>query len=215
MKKIVNGILYDTEKSEKLYLDQVNKRTLWRTEDGNFFMTFMTGEIVPKDESSVKAYLGDKDVDLYIELFGDPEPEVTFESLMESTIEELNKKMSETISGGVDIELSDGVEHFSLDYHDQIDLMALSEKVKAGYDKIEWHPDDQTKPCRYYSNTDMSKIIETAMMFISYNVTYFRDLRIYVRTFTKMEDLKNVYYGMAIPEEYKSEVLKNYKSIQK
>lgn len=213
MKKIVKGVLYDTDTSTQLYQEELTGRSLWKTQDGNFFMVYKNGEIVPKSEDSTKAYLGEKDVDLYIEIFGNPEPEVTFESLVESTIEELNNKCSETISNGVDVELSDGVEHFSLDYQDQINLMALSEKVRAGYDKIEWHPDDQTKPCKYYSNEDMSKIIETAMMFISYNVTYFRDLRIYIRTFAKESDLKNVYYGMAIPEEYKSEVLKNYESL--
>ena len=43
---------------------------------------------------------------------------------------------------------------------------------------------------------------------MSYHVTYFRDLRIYIRSLSEEEDVQNVYYGMPIPIEYQSEPLR-------
>lgn len=212
MKKIVKGKLYDTDNSDLVYSDNSSVRKLYRTQDGFFFMMFRDGSIVPKTEDSAKAYLGEKDPDKYIEIWGNPKPIYDFPALMEETVRQLDEACNQTIRNGIDVALSTGTEHFSLDYQDQINLMALSTRVAAGQEMIEWHADDQFQHCKYYSNADMQLIIESALSFVSYNITYFRDLRIYVRTFTKESDLKNVYYGMAIPEEYKSEVLKNYES---
>ena len=43
---------------------------------------------------------------------------------------------------------------------------------------------------------------------LTWHVTYFRDLRIYIRSLTEKEDVEKVTYGMDIPEAYQSEPLK-------
>ena len=70
MKKIINGLLYDTEEAEELFFDKVNNRRLFMTANNNFFMAYGNGEISPKSEDAVKEYLGKYDVDKYIEVFG-------------------------------------------------------------------------------------------------------------------------------------------------
>ena len=73
MKKIINDLMYDTDNSELIHNDEVNKRRLYKTQNGNYFVLYRTGEIIPKTEGSIKEYLGVNDVEKYIELFGTPE----------------------------------------------------------------------------------------------------------------------------------------------
>lgn len=54
----------------------------------------------------------------------------------------------------------------------------------------------------------MEIIAGTALEYVTYHVTYFRDLRIYIRSLSEKEDIQGVYYGMIIPVEYQSEPLK-------
>ena len=57
-------------------------------------------------------------------------------------------------------------------------------------------------------NADMGRITTTAMAYVTWHVTYFRDLRIYIRSLESKEDVEKVTYGMDIPEAYQSEPLK-------
>lgn len=70
MRKVINGKLYDTDKSEVIYIDQMTKRAVCRTEKGSYFILYSNNQIVPKTEDEIKEYIGLHDADLYIELFG-------------------------------------------------------------------------------------------------------------------------------------------------
>ena len=72
MKKIVNGLLYDTDTSELIYHDEMNERRWYKTKNGNYFVLYANGEIGTKSENAVKDYLGKNHVDKYIDLFGEP-----------------------------------------------------------------------------------------------------------------------------------------------
>lgn len=144
-----------------------------------------------------------------------PEPEhepytPTLEEVQEQKIAEMNMMQQSVIQSGVQITLSDGTqEHFTLSEHDQTSLMALQSQVSAGADNIPWHSADQTEHCKYYSNADMALIVTAAMQYVTYHVTYFRDLRIYIRSLEEKENVLAVYYGIEIPQEYQSEPLKD------
>lgn len=72
MKGIVNGFIYDTGTAEIIHVEESTKRMLYRTQNGNFFMFYPNGEIVPKTEESARNYLGKYNVEKYIEIFGEP-----------------------------------------------------------------------------------------------------------------------------------------------
>lgn len=134
--------------------------------------------------------------------------EPTLDELKKQKIAEMNAAQQESIQNGVDVTLSDGtVEHFTLTDHDQTSLMGLQTKVARGETQIPWHTSDVNEPCKYYSNTDMALITETAMQAVTFAVTYFRDLRIYINSMEDSTSVQNVTYGMTIPKEYRSEVL--------
>jgi hypothetical protein len=73
MQRVIDNLLYDTETATVIHIEEDTKRILYQTPNGNFFMFYPVGEIVPKTEQSAKDYLGKCNVDKYIELFGEPE----------------------------------------------------------------------------------------------------------------------------------------------
>lgn len=138
-----------------------------------------------------------------------PEPEPTLDEVKEAKVAEMNKAQQDAIQSGVDVTLSDGsVEHFSLTDHDQTSLVGLQTQVASGEENIPWHTSDETKHCKFYSNADMAKITATAMAFVTWHITYFRDLRIYIRSLESKEEVGRITYGAGIPEAYQSEPLK-------
>ena len=73
MQRVIDGLLYDTDTSTVLHVEEKTKRRLYQTPNKNYFMFYPTGEIIPKTEGSVKDYLGKYNVPKYIELFGEPQ----------------------------------------------------------------------------------------------------------------------------------------------
>lgn len=121
----------------------------------------------------------------------------------------MNTAQQSVIAEGVNVTLTDGsVEHFTLTEHDQTSLVGLQGQVAAGEENIPWHTSDEEEHCKFYSNADMARITTTAMSHVTWHVTYFRDLRIYIRSLEDKEEVEKVTYGMDIPVEYQSEPLK-------
>ena len=141
-----------------------------------------------------------------------PEPHIpTLDEVKEQKVAEMNVIQQDIIQNGIDVTLSDGTrEHFSLTDRDQNDLDSLKDEVNEGREKIPWHVDDESIHCRYYSNEDMRTITTAAKRFVTYHVTYFRDLRIYIRSMNSNEDVETVYYGIFVPRKYQSEVLADF-----
>ena len=68
----------------------------------------------------------------------------------------------------------------------------------------------ERNPCRYYSAEDMQKIINGAMEFKSYHTTYGNSVNMWIKGCAKASEIAKIEYGAPIPEEYQSEVLKDY-----
>lgn len=141
--------------------------------------------------------------------------EPTLEELQEQKIREMNNAQQQAIKDGVNVTLSNGMtEHFTLKDQDQTSLMGLQQQVAAGAEQIPWHNSDESEHCKFYNNADMQLITNAAMQCVMWHVTYYRDLRIYIRSLITKEDVKNVSYGVPIPEEYQSEPLKTMLAVQ-
>lgn len=133
----------------------------------------------------------------------------TIDEAKEKKVAEMNETQQQIITAGIDVTLTDGTtDHFDLTDRDQIRLMGLQEQVKSGVELISWHTSNEDEHCKFYSNTDMALIAEKAMAYVTWHVTYFRDLRIYIRSLATKEEVLAVVYGMDIPVEYQSDPLK-------
>lgn len=140
----------------------------------------------------------------------DPEPYVpTLEELIEEKVSEMDAAQQTAIAAGVNVTLSDGtVEHFMLTDNDQKKLAVLESRVAAGERMIPWHTSDEAEHCKFYSNADMALITTVAFNYAAWHETYFRDLRIYIRSLDSKEAVDAVFYGMEIPGQFQSEPLK-------
>lgn len=137
----------------------------------------------------------------------------TLEEVKQKKITEMNEAQQSVIQSGVEVTLSDGtIERFTLKDQDQMSLMGLQTLAQQGVDRIPWHEANNAEHCKYYSAEDMGRITGAALSFISYHVTYFRDLRIYINSMADKEDVESVTYGVYIPAEYQSEVLTDFYS---
>ena len=112
------------------------------------------------------------------------------------------------ITAGVDVELSDGnTYHYSLTLEDQLNMMNLQAMVASGAESVPYHADGEE--CRYYSAADFAAIAEAATAWKLYHESYFNSLRSYIQSMTTVEEIEAVTYGMEIPAEYQTDVLKN------
>lgn len=152
------------------------------------------------------------DGSVYVEPEPEPEPEPyipTLEEVKEAKVLAMNTAKEQAILMGVDITLSNGMtKHFPLTDSDQKELLGLQSKVLAGEENIPWHTYDESEHCEFYSNADMAIITQTALEYVTWHKTYFRDLRIYIRSLSNKEAVEAIDYGVNLPEEYQSEPLK-------
>lgn len=131
-------------------------------------------------------------------------------TIKSNKIQSLSTTCSNIIYQGIDVTLSDNsIQHFTLTERDQLNLSGIGLKLLMGSQQIAWHEDDETKECQYYSAQDAQLIIGTLTTFKEYHITYFRDLRIYVNSLQTVEEVNAIEYGFALPEEFKSQVLKD------
>lgn len=146
-----------------------------------------------------------------------PTPESPAPSLPEvkqQKIDEMESVMNAMITSGVTVSLSDGTTGtFGLDQTDQVYLTNLRMMADAASDKtsvsIPWHEADVSKQCKFYSPNDIITITDEARKHITYHVTFFRDLRIYINSLASISDVQNVTYDInSLPEAYWSEVLR-------
>lgn len=136
-----------------------------------------------------------------------PQEDVTVEFVKENKISEMNAMCNKTIVAGFDTVLSDGKSyHFSLTTQDQLNLISLSTMVESGETAIPYHADGEL--CRFYSVEDIKIILEKATQFKTYHISYFNSLKAYIESLDKIESIRAIVYGIYIPPEYQSDVLK-------
>ena len=137
-------------------------------------------------------------------------PPEDIEVVRERKIKEMNEAQQKTIADGFDIDIDGTTEHFTMTSNDQLSMLGLMSMVQSGVEYIPWHTSDKDEACKYYTNAQMKAIMDKAMALLTLNITYFRDLRIYINQGLKTnEEVEAVRYGILIPDEYKSDVLKD------
>lgn len=132
---------------------------------------------------------------------------ITIDYVKSRKVAEINRECESIITNGFNVQLSDGeIYHFSLSTQDQLNLATLSTLVLNGESLIPYHADGEL--CKFYSSEDITRIIDAAMTFKTWHVTYCNALHNYIMAMTDIESVSAIVYGTAIPEEYQSDVLK-------
>ena len=153
------------------------------------------------------------DADFWFESLAESEEGIlsdwlSIEDYRESKKKELSDACHAGIIAGVDVSLPGGTEHFSLKETDQLNLFGKQAQLAAGLTRLEYHQDGE--PCKYYSAEEMGGIIDTAMYFVSYQTTYCNSMYAWLEGCSRASEMARIHYGMEVPEEYQSEVLRDY-----
>ena len=129
------------------------------------------------------------------------ESDITVEFMRESKLKEMSATCRSTIELGFDF----NEQHYSLDTQDQLNLITLSALADT-QEYIPYHADGQL--CRMYSAAEIKELAAAATQFKIYNTTYYNALKAYINSLETIEEIAAVTYGMELPEEYQTDVLK-------
>ena len=138
----------------------------------------------------------------------DPYETYTVEFAIDAKNRELSKICNQTIESGVDVGMLDGqIHHFSLTTQDQLNLISLQAMVNQGLEQIPYHADGEL--CKFYTPVEIKMIISEATKWKTYHTTYYNALKNYVKSLNDIHQIMEIQYGIELPEEYQSEVLKS------
>lgn len=120
----------------------------------------------------------------------------------ESVLEKMSMACQAAIEAGVDVEVSTGTEHFSLDSTDQMNLTNMNILVAAGMSGYPYHADG--KVCRVYNAEEITKIATAATQWVTANTTLNNSIVAWINRIETEEELNTVEYSVeTLPEDLK------------
>lgn len=124
-------------------------------------------------------------------------------------LKELRNECNKKITAGVTVETSVGEEHFELSVEDQLNLQSMRFAILQNNDEqIAFH--SKGNVFRYFTKDEAIQILEAVDDFVLYHNSYYNSTRTYLESLADISTINNFKYGDEIPEEYKSQVLKDF-----
>jgi hypothetical protein len=120
-------------------------------------------------------------------------------SVKDAKIAELKAACNAIITAGIDVETSQGVEHFSLSTEDQINAQNLALQVAAGAPSVLYHADG--KICRPFSAEEVNTLMNTAVAHVTIHTTRFNHLKVWAERATDPAELSAITYASELPED--------------
>lgn len=105
----------------------------------------------------------------------------------------LSTACNQTITNGMDVETTEGVEHFSLEETDQINLTTALSAIEQGAKGYPYHADK--KLCRMFTAVELKAIAEKATAHKLYHTTLCNHLLILARRATTTAELDKITYS--------------------
>lgn len=118
--------------------------------------------------------------------------EEILEDYRNTKLSSLSEACNQAIIAGMDVETTEGTEHFSLEETDQINLTAALSAVEQGAKGYPYHADK--KLCRMFTAVEIKSIAETATKHKLYHTTLCNHLLIWARRVTTVEELEQITY---------------------
>ena len=140
-----------------------------------------------------------------------PEP-VEPPTPVESTIEEIRTKKLSTASAtceqliydGIDVTLSSGKKHFSLQIADQSNIDGIFNAVTLGATAYPYHADGEL--CTMFSATDIVTLYMNYKSFVTTQTTYCNALRQWIMREEDKDKLAAIEYGASLPDDLNTEM---------
>ena len=119
---------------------------------------------------------------------------------------ELSSSCNAAITAGMDVETTQGTEHFSLRETDQINLTTALSAIQNGSAGYPYHADGQL--CRLFSAKEIQDIAEASIKHKLYHTTLCNHLMAWVRRIEDKKELANVKYSIEnLPQDLKQNMI--------
>ena len=126
-----------------------------------------------------------------------PDP-VSLEDKRAAKHAEISAASEAAIYAGMDVETTQGTEHFSLTEKDQINLTTAKNAVGKGAAAYPYHADDAR--CRIFTAAEINAISQASIAHIIYHTTYCNHLFEWIRRADAAE-LAGITYGSELPDD--------------
>lgn len=123
------------------------------------------------------------------------------ESYLNDKLSSLSNSCNEQITNGAEITLSDeSKKTFSYSIEDQANVSEMFNAIVMGATSYPYHANGEG--CKMYSAEDIVKIYSTLTALKTSQVTYYNQLREYVKTLEFVSDIQSVTYGQELTGSY-------------
>ena len=113
---------------------------------------------------------------------------------------ELSSSCNDAITAGMDVETTQGTEHFSLQETDQINLTTALSAVQAGAPGYPYHADGQL--CRLFTASEIQAIAAASVKHKLYHTTLCNHLLTWARRAETKEELSGITYSaIGLPDD--------------
>ena len=126
-----------------------------------------------------------------------PDP-VSLEEKRAAKHAEISAASEGAIYAGMDVETTQGTEHFSLTEKDQINLTTAKNEIDKGAAVYLYHTDDTL--CRIFTAEEINAIAQASVAHIIYHTTYCNHLFEWIRRAGAAE-LAGITYGAQLPDD--------------
>lgn len=110
-----------------------------------------------------------------------------------------NKICQQKIYEGIDVELSCGIEHFSLEMHDQANIESMFTAVMLGAQNQQYHCDGGE--VKTYSAADVVVLYASYKNYVTKHTSYCNLLKTWIRRETDNAVIGEIEYGDALPDD--------------
>ena len=128
------------------------------------------------------------------------------EFIRSGKIKEMSNECDQIITRGLDLELNTVKGHFSFTEQNQTYINLLAARANAGDTLLPYHADNEVDTI--FSKEDILKLKEAMDKHVMYHRVYLNSLQIYINSIEDVNRLNDITYGVSIPKEFRSEVLK-------
>lgn len=111
----------------------------------------------------------------------------------------VNKECTAAIHSGIDVETSQGMEHFSLTEVDQLNITALHTQCVNGVQTVPYHADG--KICREFTAEEMIILGTRALEYIIYCTTYCNHIRAWINRLETVDEVIAIHFTSNLPED--------------
>lgn len=138
-----------------------------------------------------------------------PEPvvpdEPTVSEIKQNKIYEMSKECEDTIYDGIDVELTTGKKHFSLQINDQTNINGIFSAVTIGVTKYPYHADGE--PCTMFSAEDIVTLYVAYKQYVTLQTTYNNALRRWIEREPDVSVVQSIKYGAQLPDDLQKEIV--------